>query len=163
MRRCRIPFAHDEDVDDGIRSQAYLVPSPALWCRSLPLGVSFLVIFAGWSADKWGRKTHHRWGYSSRIGLRRQHVGYSLPAVSYAVGIMNMTTPIYNSDIAPLRWLLARTSWTLFSIRCSPLSGGYIQLAPLRALRFIATLVLIEPPEDSRGLEDDSSMVALAV
>ncbi|KAK0236997.1 hypothetical protein EDD85DRAFT_595251 [Armillaria nabsnona] len=54
--------------------------------------------------------------------------------------------------------------WSLLlGIRCSPLTRAYIQLMPLRAPYFITALVLTETHDELMGLEDDSSMVSLAL
>ncbi|KAK9366879.1 general substrate transporter [Lipomyces kononenkoae] len=73
-------------------------------------GGSFLgVLFAGWSADSWGRK------YSIMFAAVAALLGGIIQASSvnigmliagriiggFAVGVMNMVIPVYNSEIAP--------------------------------------------------------------
>ncbi|KAK9387133.1 hypothetical protein V1515DRAFT_586582 [Lipomyces mesembrius] len=73
-------------------------------------GGSFLgVLFGGWSADAWGRK------YSIMFAAAVALIGGIIQASSvkigmliagriiggFAVGVMNMVIPVYNSEIAP--------------------------------------------------------------
>ncbi|KAG4436373.1 hypothetical protein IFR05_008129 [Cadophora sp. M221] len=72
-------------------------------------GAFFGVIFAGWAADSWGRKRTIQFAsiiaiVAGVIQAAAVNVGMLITGRfigGIAVGIMNMTIPIYNSEIAP--------------------------------------------------------------
>ncbi|KFY29291.1 hypothetical protein V491_00113 [Pseudogymnoascus sp. VKM F-3775] len=72
-------------------------------------GSFFGLIFAGWAADYWGRKKTIQFAsvfalIAGIIQAAATNVGMLIAGRiigGFAVGIMNMTIPIYNSEIAP--------------------------------------------------------------
>ncbi|CZR63798.1 related to transporter (major facilitator superfamily) [Phialocephala subalpina] len=72
-------------------------------------GALFGVLFAGWAADYWGRKRTIQFAalfalIAGVIQAVSVNVGMLIAGRiigGFAVGIMNMTIPIYNSEIAP--------------------------------------------------------------
>ncbi|KIY69255.1 general substrate transporter [Cylindrobasidium torrendii FP15055 ss-10] len=75
-------------------------------------GSFFGVICAGWTADRFGRKRTIQVAalialVSGAIQAGSVHVGMLIAGRivgGFAVGMMNMVIPIYNSEIAPPRW-----------------------------------------------------------
>ncbi|KAL1954426.1 hypothetical protein VTO42DRAFT_1196 [Malbranchea cinnamomea] len=126
-------------------------------------GSVFGVLFAGWSADYYGRKRSIQIAavialIAGIIQAAAVHVGMLIAGRiigGFAVGIMNMTIPIYNSEIAPpgkrgmiaglhaqfVGFGFATANWVGFG--CSYASGDFQWRFPLAFQCLPAIIILI--------------------
>ncbi|KAF9028039.1 general substrate transporter [Hymenopellis radicata] len=126
-------------------------------------GSFFGVVLSGYLADKWGRKRTIQLAalialIAGVIQAASVHVGMLIAGRiigGFAVGMMNMTIPIYNSEIAPPRWRglvsglhaqfvgfgFAAANWIGYG--CSFASGQFQWRFPLAIQCLPALIVLV--------------------